>query len=527
MFTQLLQLVLIVGGVALPALSLVAKPIVANAPAGQFEGDNLGTVNRFLGIPYAAAPVGNLRWKAPVSPPPATRAIGAHNFKSPCMQIGGIFGSADPNTFGHVIGSEDCLYLNVWAPANSKHRPVLLFVHGGAGVAGTGSLNLYDGTNFAAKANAVYVTINYRLGIFGGYRLPALADGNSLDDSGDYSLLDIIQALKWVQKNIVAFGGDGTNITLAGQSSGCVDIHSLFESPVAAGIFQKAVCMSGIEGHNTRDDATRDATGLVANLLLADGLISKYKDAAAYIKKVGNTTIQTYLHGKRSAQILTAANTPIPDWLGGTMKLPIDTQIIDGTVIPMPAKGKSTPPIVNVVPSILSTVKDESGLLVYFRLTAKNFTTEQFWAYDQKNDPKLPSSVLMPSFPNQALYHAVTSVADPTLQIVVDRLADKMAATNPSVYRSEFDWKSYPSPWVGLLGAFHGLDVCFNLDSFSQNQPNLFNFVTPSPSRQALSDKMLASLRGFMETGNPNTYLGQYRLYWPAWSQGRNRYFWR
>lgn len=526
MLHQIMQKLLIAGGLALSAVSLAAQSTVASAPAGEFEGDNLRTVNRFLGIPYAAAPVGNLRWKAPLSPSPQTGVIGAHTFKSPCMQIGGIYGSSDPSTFGQILGSEDCLYLNVWAPANLKHRPVLLFVHGGAGVAGAGSLNLYDGANFAEKANVVYVTINYRLGIFGGYRLPALADGNSLDDSGDYSLLDIIQALKWVQRNIAAFGGDATNITLAGQSSGCVDIHSLLESPVAAGTFQKALCMSGIEGHTGKDDATKHATGLVANLLLADGLISQYNEASAYIQKAGNAAIQTYLHGKTSAQILTAANTLIPNWWGGTERLPIDTQIMDGTVIPVSADGKSAPPIVNVVPSILSTVKNESGLLLYFRLTASNFTPRQFWVYDQSNDPNLPSSALMPSFPNQVLYHAATLVADPILGMVVDRLADRLGKTNPAVYRSEFDWNSYPQPWVGLLGAFHGLDVCFNFDSFSQNQPNLFNFVEPSPGRQALSDKMLASIRGFMETGNPNEYLRQYGLYWPPWSRGGNRFFW-
>jgi len=99
------------------------------------------------------------------------------------------------------------------------------------------------------------------------------------------------------------------------------------------------------------------------------------------------------------------------------------------------------------------------------------------------------------------------------LRIFVDRLADKMAVTNPAVYRSEFDWQSYPGPWVGLFEAFHGLDVCFNFDSFAQSQPNLINFVVPSLDRQVLSNKMLASIRGFMETGDPNKYLG---ALWPA-----------
>src|SRR5882724_2650098 len=471
MFHKNLQKSMIAAALALITLPLAAQSVLASAAAGQFEGDNFGAVNRFLGIPYAAAPVGDLRRKAPISPKVKTGVTSAHSFKSPCMQIGGIYGSTDPRTFGQTMGSEDCLYLNIWAPVNANHLPVLVFVHGGAGIAGTGSLNLYDGANFAMQANAVYVTINYRLGIFGGYRLPMLANGNPLDDSGNYSLLDIIQALKWVQKNIAAFGGDGTNITLAGQSSGCVDIHSLFESPVATGTFQRAVCMSGVEDHSTREDATRDAIGLVANLLLADGLISNYNGASDYIQKAGNTTIKHYLLSKTSAQILAAANTPIPSWLGGTTSLPIDTQIMDGTVIPVSADGKSAPPIINVVPSIVSTVKNESGFLLYFRLVASSFTWRQFWAYDQSSASNLSSSALMPLF-NRVLYHTITFFADPVLRIFVDRLADKMAVTNPAVYRSEFDWQSYSSPWVGLFAAFHGLDICFNFDSFAHSQPN-------------------------------------------------------
>jgi len=442
------------------------------------------------------------------------------------MQIGGLYGTSDASKFGQVIGSEDCLYLNIWALANAKSRPVLVFIHGGAGVAGAGSLNLYDGAHFAEKADAVYVTINYRLGVFGGYRLPALADGSALDDSGDYALLDIIQALKWVRQNIAGFGGDGTNITLAGQSSGCISIHALLESPVAKGTFQKAVCMSGVEAHTTRDVAAKDAAGLVANLLLTDGLISNYNDASAYIQKTGNAAIRSYLLGKNSAQLLTAANRPIPGRWIGTAKLPADLAIMDGTVIPLSADGKAAPPIVNVVPTIVSTVKNETEWPLFFSLTAHNLTSRQFWTYDQNDPRSLPSSsALIPVF-NRLVYRSLTLVVDPAMGLFVDYLTSKMAETNPAVYRSEFEWQSYPGPWAGLFGAFHGLDVCFNFDSFVQNQPNLLNFVAPSSSRQTLSDKMVASIRGFMETGNPNKYLGQYGLYWPAWSQGHKRLSW-
>jgi para-nitrobenzyl esterase len=516
-------------GAATPALAEAetSESLIVGTSTGTFAGDRIGQVNRFLGIPFAAPPVGTLRWKAPKTPAPQRGVQSAHNFKSPCVQVGGIFGSSDPRTFGQNLGSEDCLYLNVWAPVDAHNRPVVLFIHGGANVFGTGALNIYDGTRFAQEANAVYITTNYRLGFFGGMHLPALADYNPLDDSGDYGLLDIIQALKWVQQNAAAIGGDSSNVTVVGQSAGCINVYSLLESPVATGTFQKAICMSGLQAHSSVDDATKNATGLVANLLLADGLIGNYNDASAYIQRVGNQAIQTYLSKKTSAEILTATARPIPGTLGiGTTSLSVSLNIADGTVIPVPpAVGE--PPIINKVPTILSTVKNESGLLLFFGYTAAGFTQQQFWAYDQSNNPNLQASDFMPLVPNQVEFDAVTTAADPALGVVVDGYAANLATTMPVVYRSEFDWASYPSPWVDFFHSFHGLDICFNFDTFPVGEPNLVNFVTPSSSRQVLGQKMLSAIRGFIETGNPNTYLGQYNLYWQPWERSPVRFIWQ
>ena len=142
-------------GVATPALAEeTSEPLIIQTSTGTFAGDQIGQVNRFLGIPFAAPPVGTLRWKAPKTPAPQRGVQSAHNFKSPCVQVGGIFGSSDPRTFGQNLGSEDCLYLNVWAPVAAHNRPVVLFIHGGSNVFGTGALNIYDGTRFSAQVGA-------------------------------------------------------------------------------------------------------------------------------------------------------------------------------------------------------------------------------------------------------------------------------------------------------------------------------------------------------------------------------------
>ncbi len=191
------------------------------------------------GIPYAKPPVGDLRWKAPRPPVPWNGVRVADRFGSQAMQSIPILGA---------WGSEDCLYLNVWRPQNTEvSLPVYLFVHGGGNSIGTASYADYHGQVVAAASDMVYVSINYRLGVFGWFHSPPLAEGESPEDaSGNYGTLDIIQALRWVRQNIAAFGGDPDRVTLAGESAGAFNILSLLVSPLAEGLFQRAVIESGI-----------------------------------------------------------------------------------------------------------------------------------------------------------------------------------------------------------------------------------------------------------------------------------------
>ena len=203
-----------------------------------------GNVRAFKGIPFAAAPVGKLRWKAP-QPVAAWKELrDCTNFGPVCPQL--------PYPAGSIYAqppqpqSEDCLYLNVWTAAEraDEMRPVMVWIHGGALTRGSGSIGVYDGTSLARKG-VVLVTINHRLGPLGYFAHPALSREDSHGSSGNYGVLDQIAALQWVQRNIAAFGGDPSRVTIFGESAGSWSVCSLVATPLAKGLFHRAIGQSG------------------------------------------------------------------------------------------------------------------------------------------------------------------------------------------------------------------------------------------------------------------------------------------
>ena len=201
-------------------------------------------VRVYKGIPYAKPPVGDLRWKAPQPASDWSGTKQATEFGPVCMQ------EPYPETsiYYSALGSvkEDCLYLNVWtaAKAASDKRPVMVWIHGGGYTRGSGSTPTYNG-DVLAKKGAVLVTVNYRLGIFGFMAHPELTKESPNHASGDYGLLDMVAALKWVQKNIAAFGGDPKRVTIFGESAGSSAVNYLMASPLAKGLFERVIGESG------------------------------------------------------------------------------------------------------------------------------------------------------------------------------------------------------------------------------------------------------------------------------------------
>lgn len=293
----------------------------------------------FKGIPYAQPPVGNLRWRPPqpvkpwkdirkctlfgpsdVQPTPEPFSMWTSEFIVPASPL-----------------SENCLYLNVWtgARSNKEKRPVIVFIHGGAFVSGSGSVPLYNGEAMAEKG-VVFVTINYRLGIFGFFAFPGLSAESKHHTSGNYGLLDQIAALKWVKKNIEAFGGDPDNITIAGQSAGAWSVCYLVASPLAKGLFEKAIAESG---------ASILPTSFIGQpVSLADGEKAGEKVAKSFgvssIAALRKIPAEKLLHAKMVAR-------PV-----------IDGYVIPGDMYDIFSKGQQ-----NDVPLILGWNEDEMNRL--------------------------------------------------------------------------------------------------------------------------------------------------------------------
>src|SRR5579864_3432542 len=222
----------------LPLSAAITEPVhVADGLVSGVAGSD-SDVRIFKGIPYAAPPVGDLRWRAPKAPEHWDGVRMADKFSATCMQRRPAIAPTERQM------SEDCLYLNVYTAAKSskEHRPVMVWIHGGALTSGAGSL--YDGEALAKKG-VVVVTINYRLGVFGFLAHPDLTKESDRNASGNYGLLDQIAALEWVQKNIAAFGGDPKRVTIFGESAGSWSVNYLVATPLAHGLFQRVIGESG------------------------------------------------------------------------------------------------------------------------------------------------------------------------------------------------------------------------------------------------------------------------------------------
>jgi para-nitrobenzyl esterase len=235
-------------------VSLLAQSNQVPTASGAIEGYANQGIRIFKGIPFAAPPVGELRWKAPQPVQPWTGVKKCTAFSASPMQASPqpfMFWSSEFLIPKEPI-SEDCLYLNVWtgAKAAKEKRPVLVYIYGGGFRSGGSACPIYDG-EVMAKKGVVFVSINYRVGVFGFLAHPELSQEAPYHTSGNYALLDMIASLQWVQKNIAAFGGDPANVTIAGQSAGAFAVNFLVASPLAKGLFHRAIAQSGGSFYNS------------------------------------------------------------------------------------------------------------------------------------------------------------------------------------------------------------------------------------------------------------------------------------
>jgi para-nitrobenzyl esterase len=271
---SLLEALLLVIVPATSAIALAQSP-TTSTESGTISGIRESGLHIYKGVPFAAPPVGDLRWRPPAPVTPWTGTRKAEAFAPACMQAGvSMPGETPPSV------SEDCLYLNIWTPAKSAQErlPVIVWIYGGGYINGSASMPLYWGDQLAHKG-VIVVTIGYRLGPLGFLAHPELTRESAQHSSGNYGLMDQIAALEWIQRNIAAFGGDPKNVTIAGQSSGAISVSILMASPLAKGLFQRAVGESG---------------GLFEPLQLAPKylLANAERDGEKYAASLGATSLQ-------------------------------------------------------------------------------------------------------------------------------------------------------------------------------------------------------------------------------------------
>ncbi len=283
--------------------AVISDPLVVTTDGETLRGAWIGEeggVVVFRGVPYAAPPVGDLRWRPPAPRPPREGIQAATEFGPACIQepgniefyrdIAEVFGT-DPALVPDLEPtSEDCLYLNLWTtgPVGGELVPVMVWIHGGSNVAGSGAEPPYDGANLARRG-AVVVTINYRLNLFGFLAHPAFTSESEHRSSGNYGLLDQIAALRWVQRNVAAFGGDPDRVTIFGESAGATDVAYLMASPLARGLFHRAVIQSG--GYAVAVDTTLvDAEAAGEKLAEAVG-VAEADDVAVALRELAAETL--------------------------------------------------------------------------------------------------------------------------------------------------------------------------------------------------------------------------------------------
>lgn len=497
------------------------------------------------GIPYAKPPVGELRWRAPVAPEPWKGVRDATKFGQACLQNGRIYGPGANNTYDGTIattlnkpvGSEDCLTLNVWRPAGGESSlPVIFFVYGGSNISGYSADPVYDGAMLAKKANAVVVSANYRVGPLGFFNLPQLKTGDPAEDSGNFALLDLIQALKFVQDNASEFGGDAGNVTLMGQSAGAINVYALMTAPSAAGLFHKAVPLSGGISLASNLAAGRLPTlsppstyeaqgiGLLVKQLIADGLADDAAGAQAWISAHSKAEVAAYLRGKDGAVLL---GTLLAGGLTGSGPIP-DGKFLPSDLIAAIAAGNY-----HQVPVMAGMTSEEGKLFAPF-LTLfggpPGFKIDDATRFNMMAgfNPDAPTTLTEADVINPAYLPATTPASGwndksgllGTLFMAAsrDNVLNTLVSRQSNVWYYQFNWAQEPAPWNVVYGAAHAFDLPFLFGNFG---PSLFSNAVGGTANQegrlALSDAMMSSLAAFAQNGDPNNAkLGVQWKPWPA-----------
>jgi para-nitrobenzyl esterase len=478
------------------ARGVAAAQVTTTAGAVQGTTTADGRIRIYKSIPYAAPPIGDLRWQAPRPAPSWQGVHDATSFGPRCVQ-GQIFADI---VFRDL--SEDCLSLNIWTPAKTAgdRLPVMVWIHGGGFQAGAGAEPRHDGEAFARK-NVVLVTINYRLGVFGFFAHPELTRESGRNASGNYGMLDQVAALRWVEDNIAAFGGDPGNVTIFGESAGSFAVSALMASPLAQGLFHKAIGESGA--------FFTGRTGTLALKPLADSEQQGVKFATA----LGAESLAA-LRGKTGDEVLKAALKTQP-WFSPT----IDGYFLTEDVASTFAAGKQAH-----VPLLAGWNADESRAGVVLgkqKPTAQSFTETTRKRFGDHADAIL--KVYPAATDAEALESAAALASDLFIGYNTWRWIEMHQKTGQApVYRYSFDRKIPVPPDHTVngapatardIGARHAGEIEYVFGALELSLPK----VPWEPSDRKLSDAITTYWSNFARRGDPN---GAGLPKWPRYDDG-------
>ncbi len=454
-----------------------------DTPSGRLVGTRQRGVLAFRGIPYARAPVGPLRWRMPE---PLDAWAGARDATRPgpvCPQA--------PAPFDSFLGgalstqSEDCLYLNVFAPSpDGAKRPVMVWIHGGAFVIGAGSQAIYDGSRLAAR-DAVVVTINYRLGVFGFLAL-AGATGGAANGTATEGLADQIMALDWVRRNIAAFGGDPGNVTIFGESAGAMSVAALLAVPAADGLYHKAILQSGAAhiGYD-REQAGRVAQAVLNALPLSPQDAHLLADMPAALLLKAQTAVLASAHDGKDVQKL--GRLPFQPAIDGQllMERPIDA-LRRGTA--------------SSIPIIAGTARDEWKLFSAADPRMRLMSLGGFEARLAHVGGESTPALLQAYAAGSAFDRYNAFMGDRTFAVPTERLLEARAgAASSFAYR--FDWRS--RLLGGIFGSCHALELGFVFGTHGDGVASAF--FGKGELAQQLAHDMMESWTAFARTGDPTT----------------------
>jgi para-nitrobenzyl esterase len=531
-----------------------SDPLLRKTHLGEIRGasDTASSTYAWKGIPYAKAPVGALRWQPPQEPEAWATPRATTAFANACAQYGRVYGPGSNNkhdetiatTLNQAVGSEDCLYLNVWRPAtDATNLPVIVFLHGGSNVSGYTADPVYDGAALARTANAIVVTPNFRLGVLGFMNLPQLKTGDASTDSGNFTMLDSIKALQFVRTNSASFGGNPDNVTVVGQSAGAINVWALQTSPLMTAanpkLFHRVMPISGgislatnlppgsLPTLNPASVYLAQGNALLQNLVIGDGLATDAASAKTYIASRTSAQIAEYMRGKSPSQLFTTLLTRLAALgLAGSGPIP------DGTVVASDPIGAINAGNYVKVPVLAGNTRDEGKLFPSFLPlvggtgNARLVTDAQLFTNHFSYNPNAAAQTTLeqwiaPSYlPVGAPTTGFTARAESLNRIFFlnsrDNVLNALKAKQENVWYYRFDWDKQPAPWNDIYGAVHVVDLPFIFGNFG---PSLFGNVWFStanrPGRLELSDAMMQTVASFARNGDPNNAaLG---ASWAAW----------